>query len=37
MVTIFVATGVAQIFFGVFALENSPLNIYLRQALGIPF
>jgi energy-coupling factor transporter transmembrane protein EcfT len=37
MITIFVATGVAQIFFGVFALENSPLNVYLRQALGIPF
>lgn len=37
MITIFVATGVAQIFFGVFALENSPLNIYLRQMLGIPF
>ncbi len=37
MVAIFVATGIAQIFFGVFALENSPLNIYLRQVLGIPF
>ena len=37
MVTIFVATAIAQIFFGVFALENSPLNIYLRQLLVIPF
>jgi len=37
MAVIFVATGVAQIFFGVFAIENSPLNIYLRQMLGIPF
>lgn len=36
MMTIFVATGFAQIFFGVFALENSPLNIYLCQTLGIP-
>lgn len=37
MAIIFVATGIAQIFFGVFAIENSPLNIFLRQALGIPF
>jgi len=37
MISIFVATGLAQIFFGVFAIENSPLNICLRQALGIPF
>jgi energy-coupling factor transport system permease protein len=36
MVIVFVATGVAQIFFNVFALEHSPLNIFLRQALGIP-
>jgi len=35
MVIVFVATGVAQIFFNVFALEHSPLNIFLRQALGI--
>ncbi|MBT3712537.1 MAG: energy-coupling factor transporter transmembrane protein EcfT [Anaerolineae bacterium] len=37
MVGIFVVTALAQILFGVFAIENSPLNIYLRQALGIPF
>ena len=37
MVTLFVATGLAQVIFGVFAIGNSPLNIYLRQVLGIPF
>lgn len=37
MAIIFVGVGVSQIAFGVFALEHSPLNIYLRQALGIPF
>jgi energy-coupling factor transporter transmembrane protein EcfT len=37
MAIIFVGTGAAQIFFGVFALANSPLNIYFHQLLGIPF
>jgi len=37
MVGIFVITGLAQMIFGIFAIENSPLNIYLRQYLGIPF
>jgi len=35
MVIIFVATGLAQIFFNVFAIEHSPLNILLRRTLGI--
>jgi len=36
MIIIFVVTGLTQIFFNVFAIEHSPLNIFLRQALGIP-
>lgn len=36
MVVIFVATAVAQLGFGVFSVTNSPLNIYLRNRLGIP-
>jgi energy-coupling factor transporter transmembrane protein EcfT len=36
MVVVFVATGLAQIFFDIFAIEHSPLNILLRQALEIP-
>lgn len=36
MVALFAATMVAQLGFGVFAIENSPLNIYLRARLGIP-
>jgi energy-coupling factor transporter transmembrane protein EcfT len=36
LLLIFVAVGIAQIGFGVFSLENSPLNIYLRGVLGIP-
>lgn len=36
MLFIFVATGFTQIFFKTFAITHSPLNIFLRQALGIP-
>ncbi len=36
MVVIFVATAIAQMRFGVFSIEYSPLNIYLKQVLGIP-
>jgi len=35
MVVIFVATGIAQIRYGVFSIEHSPLNIYLRGLFGI--
>ena len=34
---LFFVVGIAQMVFGVFAIENSPLNIYLRQVLEIPF
>ena len=37
MAIIFIGTGIAQLFFGVFAIEQSPLNIFLRQLLDIPF
>ena len=36
LVAVFVAIGVAQMGFGVFAIENSPLNQLLRQWLNIP-
>lgn len=37
LLLIFVSTAVAQIGFGVFAIENSPFNIFLHHRLGIPF
>lgn len=37
MVLTFVATGYAQMRYGVFAIEHSPLNIWLRSQLGIPY
>ncbi len=37
MAIIFLATGYAQMRYGVFAIEHSPLNIWLRGQLGIPF
>ena len=37
MVVLFVATAVVQLWFGVFRIENSPLNIYLHRLLDIPF
>ena len=37
LVTLFVAVGVAEIGFGVFSIQHSPLNIYLRGILHIPF
>lgn len=35
LAVVFVATGVAQSFFGIFAITHSPLNIYLHTLLGI--
>jgi energy-coupling factor transporter transmembrane protein EcfT len=35
MVVVFIATGIAQLRYGVFSIEHSPLNIYLRGLLGI--
>jgi energy-coupling factor transporter transmembrane protein EcfT len=36
MGVIFVTVALVQTFYGTFAIANSPLNIYLRQMLGIP-
>ncbi len=36
MALIFTVTAVAQLLFNVFAIPNSPLNIYLRNQLNIP-
>lgn len=36
LIAVFVAIGVAQMGFGVFSIENSPLNQLLRQWLNIP-
>lgn len=37
IVLIFVAIGISQLAYGTFSIENSPLNIYLRDILGVPF
>lgn len=37
MAVVFIATGFAQIRYGTFAVEQSPLNIWLRGLLEIPF
>ncbi len=37
MALIFAATGYVQMRYGTFAIEHSPLNIWLRGQLGIPF
>ena len=36
MVTLFVVIAIAQLGFGVFAIENAPLNQLFRQWLNIP-
>ena len=36
LIVLFITIGVLQLGFGVFDIENSPLNQYLRQWLNIP-
>ena len=36
LILIFLIVAVAQVGFGVFAIEHAPLNIYLKGILGIP-